>query len=112
MVASQNVLTGSGNPGLNSKNNGVPSGNMTFIAGADYSVSDTAITIKRCQSVRQWRQGRLQANTGLQQIDTSSFGGGPGGSVNMVAYAGGVAGSGVIRIPTNDYSSCQWKRRS
>ncbi len=95
MVAGRDIITGIGNPGLNAANSN--GGNIALIAGADYSETDTTITINGANLNGNGGALKLQNGTQLQVLDTSGSGG-AAGNMNLVAYAGSVAGSGTIRV--------------
>ncbi len=109
MVAGRDIYTGAGNPGLNTV--GTNSGNITLIAGADYSETDTQITINGANL--SGNGGKIDlaplAGTAIQQIDASS-GSGTGGDVNMVAYAGSLSNSGTDPHTDQPNNPCQWRR--
>jgi len=106
LIAGQNIISAAGNVGLDTTGAGA-GGNLTLIAGAAFTpfVNNLPPTSGATTVTKGSTTGGYIDLTGgganpITKINTSGAGANSGGSVQMVAFAGSVAGSGAVKVPT------------
>ncbi|MBS1991034.1 MAG: S-layer family protein [Cyanobacteria bacterium SZAS LIN-3] len=106
LIAGKNIISGSGNNGLDTAAVGGPGGNITLIAGAAFTPFSSSlpptttgpVTVTKASSTG----GTIDLTGGganaVASINSSSAVG-KGGNIQMIAFAGSVAGSGQVKVP-------------